>query len=164
MMSNMDFPAFAVACGEEGSDPLVLRVGRVVRVDQYRASGHLERLDADLADVGGLGVKVWRYGMPWRLTESEPGVYDWTLWDRALEACARGIAFFDGFAGRNAAGWNPTIGRSRRAVGVTDASGNSLHGSCRPRRRPVQEGLTFYCSFYCAVRYRGIRIGTAGVS
>ena len=88
-MSNMDFPAFAVACGEEGSDPLVLHEGRVVRVDQYRASGHLERLDADLADVGGLGVKVWRYGMPWRLTEPEPGVYDWTLWDRALEACRR---------------------------------------------------------------------------
>lgn len=88
-MSSMDFPAFAVACGEEGSDPLVLHEGRVVRVDQYRASGHLERLDADLADVGGLGVKVWRYGMPWRLTEPEPGVYDWTLWDRALEACRR---------------------------------------------------------------------------
>ena len=89
MMSNMDFPAFAVACGEEGSDPLVLHEGRVVRVDQYRASRHLERLDADLADVAGLGVKVWRYGMPWRLTEPEPGVYDWTLWDRALEACRR---------------------------------------------------------------------------
>ena len=89
MMSDMDFPEFAVACGEEGSDPLVLHEGRVVRVDQYRASGHLERLDADLADVGGLGVKVWRYGMPWRLTEPEPGVYDWTLWDRALEACRR---------------------------------------------------------------------------
>lgn len=88
-MSNMDFPAFAVACGEEGSDPLVLHEGRVVRVDQYRASGHLERLDADLADVAGLGVKVWRYGVPWRLTEPEPGVYDWTLWDRALEACRR---------------------------------------------------------------------------
>lgn len=88
-MSNMDFPAFAVACGEEGSDPLVLHEGRVVRVDQYRASRHLERLDADLADVAGLGVKVWRYGMPWRLTEPEPGVYDWTLWDRALEACRR---------------------------------------------------------------------------
>ena len=88
-MSNMDFPAFAIACGEEGSDPLVLHEGRVVRVDQYRASGHLERLDADLADVAGLGVKVWRYGVPWRLTEPEPGVYDWTLWDRALGACRR---------------------------------------------------------------------------
>ena len=88
-MSNMDFPAFAVACGEEGSDPLVLHEGQVVRVDQYGASSHLEHLDSDLADVAGLGVQVWRYGMPWRLTESEPGVYDWTLWDRALEACRR---------------------------------------------------------------------------
>jgi hypothetical protein len=47
MMANMDFPTFAVACGEEGSDPLVLHDGRVVRVDQYRASGHLHRLDGD---------------------------------------------------------------------------------------------------------------------
>ncbi len=85
----MDFPAFAVACGEEGSDPLVLHEGTVVRVDEYAASGHVERLDDDLAAVAGLGVDVWRYGMPWRLTEPEPGVYDWTLWDRALAACER---------------------------------------------------------------------------
>jgi hypothetical protein len=85
----MDFPSFAVACGEEGSDPLVLHEGRVVRVDQYRASGHLEHLDRDLGDVAGLGVRVWRYGMPWRLAEPAPGRYDWTLWDRALEACRR---------------------------------------------------------------------------
>ncbi len=85
----MDFPSFAVACGEEGSDPLVLHEGQVVRVDQYRASGHLEHLDRDLADVAGLGVRVWRYGMPWRLTEPSPGRYDWTLWDRALAACRR---------------------------------------------------------------------------
>ena len=84
-----DFPAFAVACGEEGSDPLVRHEGRMVRVDQLAASGHLERLDGDLADVAALGVRVWRYGMPWRLTEPEPGVYDWTLWDRALAACDR---------------------------------------------------------------------------
>lgn len=84
-----DFPAFAVACGEEGSDPLVRHDGRIVRVDEYAASGHLEHLDADLAAVAGLGVTVWRYGMPWRLTEPEPGVYDWTLWDRALAACDR---------------------------------------------------------------------------
>ncbi len=93
MMSDMDFPEFAVACGEEGSDPLVLHDGQVVRVDQYRASAHLEHLDADLAAVAGLGVKVWRYGMPWRLAEPEPGVYDWSLWDRALAACDRhGVA------------------------------------------------------------------------
>ena len=61
----------------------------MVRVDELGASGHLDRLDGDLADVASLGVDVWRYGMPWRLTEREPGDYDWTLWDRALAACER---------------------------------------------------------------------------
>ena len=88
-MSSGDFPAFAVACGEEGSDPLVLHEGAMVRVDEYEASGHLTHLDEDLAAVADLGVRVWRYGMPWRLTETAPGTYDWTLWDRALEACKR---------------------------------------------------------------------------
>lgn len=83
------FPAFAVAVGEEGSDPLVLHEGSVVRVDEYAASGHYDRLEEDLADVAALGVRVWRYGMPWRLTEPSPGVYDWALWDRALAACDR---------------------------------------------------------------------------
>jgi beta-glucosidase len=78
----VDFPSFAVACGEEGSDPLVLHEGRTVRVDQYTASSHLEHLDRDLGDVANLGIRVWRYGMPWRLAEPAPGVYDWTLWDR----------------------------------------------------------------------------------
>lgn len=89
MSPGLDFPAFAVACGEEGSDPLVLHEGQVVRVDQYRASSHLEHLDSDLADVAGLGVGVWRYGMPWRETETARGVFDWTLWDSALGACRR---------------------------------------------------------------------------
>ncbi|MBP7629858.1 MAG: family 1 glycosylhydrolase [Acidimicrobiales bacterium] len=83
------FPDFVVSCGEEASDPLVLHDGREVRVDELAASGHLDHLDEDLAAVAGLGVRVWRYGMPWRLTEPEPGVYDWTLWDRALAACER---------------------------------------------------------------------------
>ena len=68
------FPAFAVASGEEGSDPLVVHEGQTVRVDEFAASGHLDRLDADLADVAQLGIGVWRYGMPWRLAEPEPGV------------------------------------------------------------------------------------------
>ena len=85
----MDFPDFAVASGEEASDPLVLHEGRVVRVDQLGASGHLDRLDDDLADVAGLGVTVWRYGMPWARTEVEPRQYDWSLWDTALAACER---------------------------------------------------------------------------
>lgn len=86
---DRDFPAFAVALGEEGSDPLVLHDGAMVRVDEYAASGHYDLIDDDLADVAALGVRVWRYGMPWRLAEPRPGVYDWTLWDRALEACRR---------------------------------------------------------------------------
>jgi beta-glucosidase/6-phospho-beta-glucosidase/beta-galactosidase len=84
-----EFPAFAVACGEEASDPTVLHDGAVVRVDELAASGHLAHQDEDLAAVADLGVAWWRYGMPWRLTEPEPGVYDWSLWDRAFAACDR---------------------------------------------------------------------------
>ena len=83
------FPRFAVGCGEEASDPWVRHDGADVRVDELARSGHLDRQDSDLADVAGLGVGVWRYGMPWRLTEPSPGVYDWQWWDRALEACDR---------------------------------------------------------------------------
>lgn len=85
----VDFPDFAIACGEEASDPTVLHDGRVVRVDELAASGHLDRQDEDLAAVASLGVRIWRYGMPWRLTEPSPGEYDWTLWDRAFAACER---------------------------------------------------------------------------
>jgi hypothetical protein len=83
------FPDFAVASGEEASDPLVLHDGAVVRVDQLAASEHLRHQDDDLASVAGLGVALWRYGMPWRLSEPQPGVYDWELWDQALAACER---------------------------------------------------------------------------
>ncbi|MFN8024719.1 MAG: family 1 glycosylhydrolase [Acidimicrobiales bacterium] len=88
-MIARSFPGYVVACGEEASDPTVLHEGATVRVDELAASGHLDRQDADLADVAGLGVRWWRYGMPWRLTEPRPGEYDWTLWDRAFEACTR---------------------------------------------------------------------------
>ena len=84
-----EFPDFAVACGEEASDPTVLHEGAVVRVDELSASDHLARQDKDLADVAGLGVQWWRYGMPWQLTETAPGEYDWRLWDQALAACDR---------------------------------------------------------------------------
>jgi hypothetical protein len=85
----MDFPDFAVACGEEGSDPLVTHDGETVRIDEFASSAHFNHMDDDLAAVAGLGVRVWRYGMPWRLTEPEPATYDWTLWDKALAACER---------------------------------------------------------------------------
>ena len=87
--TERDFPDFAVACGEESSDPLVLHELVVVRVDELGASDHLARLDEDLSDVASLGVRWWRYGMPWQRTEVAPGEYDWTLWDRALDAAAR---------------------------------------------------------------------------
>lgn len=83
------FPDFAVACGEEASDPIVLHEGTRVRVDELAASDHLARQDDDLAAVAALGVRWWRYGMPWRSTEREPGTYDWSAWDRALAACDR---------------------------------------------------------------------------
>jgi beta-glucosidase/6-phospho-beta-glucosidase/beta-galactosidase len=85
----VSFPDFAWSCGEEASDPLVLHDGAVVRVDELAMSGHLAQQDGDLAAVAALGVRVWRYGMPWRLVELSPGVYDWSLWDRALDACER---------------------------------------------------------------------------
>jgi hypothetical protein len=83
------FPDFVVACGEEASDPIVEHDGRRVRVDELSSSAHLAHQDEDLAAVAGLGIRMWRYGMPWRLTEPEPGRYDWTHWDRALAACDR---------------------------------------------------------------------------
>jgi hypothetical protein len=83
------FPDFVVACGEEASDPVVEHEGAIVRVDELAASGHLLRQDEDLAAVASLGVRWWRYGMPWRLAEPAPGVYDWSQWDRALAACDR---------------------------------------------------------------------------
>jgi beta-glucosidase/6-phospho-beta-glucosidase/beta-galactosidase len=88
-VSGVSFPRFAWSCGEEGSDPLVSHEGAIVRVDEFARSAHLERQDADLAAVAALGVRVWRYGMPWRQVERAPGVYDWSLWDRALAACDR---------------------------------------------------------------------------
>jgi hypothetical protein len=82
------FPDFAWAVGEEGSDPLVLADGVPYRQDQFAQSGHYAHVDHDLLSIAALGVKVVRYGVPWRLTEPEPGHYDWTLWDRALAGCA----------------------------------------------------------------------------
>ncbi len=82
-------PAFMWSVGEEGSDPIVLRDGRPFRHDQYAQSGHLDRMEDDLADIAALGVRIVRYGMPWRRAEPAPGTYDWSWWDRAFAACER---------------------------------------------------------------------------
>jgi beta-glucosidase/6-phospho-beta-glucosidase/beta-galactosidase len=83
------FADFAVACGEEASDPVVSYEGADVRVDELARSEHLAHQDDDLASVAALGVRWWRYGMPWRWTEPEPGTFDWSWWDRALAAAER---------------------------------------------------------------------------
>ena len=82
------FPDFAWAVGEEGSDPWVLADGIPYRQDQFAQSGHYSHVDDDLRSIAALGVKIVRYGAPWRLSEPEPGRYDWTLWDRGLNRCA----------------------------------------------------------------------------
>jgi hypothetical protein len=82
------FPEFAWAVGEEGSDPVVLSDGVPYRQDQFAQSGHYSHVDDDLRSIAALGVRIVRYGVPWRLSEPEPGRYDWTLWDRALAGCA----------------------------------------------------------------------------
>ncbi len=89
------FPDWVWASGEESSDPLVHHPVRpddptsptvTTRVDELGGSGHLERMEADCADVAAAGATVIRYGIPWQRTEVSPGVYDWSLWDRALAA------------------------------------------------------------------------------
>ena len=86
--SARPWPNFVWSVGEEGSDPIVDVGGVPFRHDQYAQSGHYDRMDDDLQAIHALGVDVVRYGMPWRLTEPEPGEYDWSLWDRALGACS----------------------------------------------------------------------------
>ncbi len=85
----MGFPRFAWGSGEECSTPTVLHGGRVVRVDEMESTGHYRNLDLDLSLAGGLGIDVWRYGIPWYRVETAPGEYDWDLWDRALAGCER---------------------------------------------------------------------------
>ena len=87
MAEDSGFPDFVWSIGEEGSDPIVMRRGERYRQDQFAASGHDRHAEEDLAAIAELGVGVVRYGTPWRLAEPEPGVYDWSAWDRALAAC-----------------------------------------------------------------------------
>lgn len=87
MAETSAFPDFVWSVGEEGSDPIVMRQGERYRQDQFAASGHVRHMASDLAEIARLGVRVVRYGSPWRLAEPAPGVYDWTGWDRALAAC-----------------------------------------------------------------------------
>lgn len=88
MADPHEFPDFVWSIGEEGSDPVVMRQGERYRQDQFAESGHDKHMEDDLAAIADLGVRVVRYGTPWRLAEPEPGIYDWSIWDRAFAACA----------------------------------------------------------------------------
>ncbi len=75
--------------GEESSDPVVNYQGRRVRVDQMETTGHLARMEQDLADIAALGATHVRYGVNWRRVQPDgPRGFSWELWDRALAGCA----------------------------------------------------------------------------
>ncbi len=82
---------FLTLCGQsakKGPIPWCLPMESLIAKTSSRQSGHYLHVDDDLRSIAALGVKVVRYGVPWRLSEPEPGRYDWTLWDRALGRCA----------------------------------------------------------------------------
>lgn len=76
--------------GEESSDPVVAFDGTRVRVDQMETTGHLARMEDDLADIASVGATHARYGVNWRRAQPDgPRDFTWDLWDRALAACDR---------------------------------------------------------------------------
>src|SRR5688500_6490134 len=75
--------------GEESSDPVVSFEGRRVRVDQMASTGHLDRIEDDLADIRAVAATHVRYGANSRRAQPEPGRFVWDRWDVALAACAR---------------------------------------------------------------------------
>lgn len=87
--ATADDTEFVWAVGEESSDPIVAFNGRRIRVDQMEKSQHLARIESDLEDIAGLGIRHIRYGINWRRAEPEEGRYDWSLWERAMAASER---------------------------------------------------------------------------
>lgn len=53
-------------------------------LDELALTGHYQRWREDFALAHDLGVNAIRYGLPWHRAEPSPGVYDWSLLDRAL--------------------------------------------------------------------------------
>ena len=54
-------------------------------LDEYELTDHYARWSEDLELMAELGVKAARYGIPWQRVNPEPGSWDWTWADRALE-------------------------------------------------------------------------------
>ena len=71
-MATRPFPDLVVSVGEEGSDPIVSHEGRDHRVDEYALSGHLARMNGDLADVAALQVSLKLSSLTAHFTPLDP--------------------------------------------------------------------------------------------
>ncbi len=86
--STRQGPAFYWGVGIENTwmvqaDPA--KDGSRRALDELSLTGHYDRWREDLALAGDLGVNAIRYSLPWHRAEPSPGVYDWSLLDRALK-------------------------------------------------------------------------------
>jgi hypothetical protein len=57
-----------------------------VRLDLIRATSHDRHVESDYRQCADLGLRTLRDGLRWHLIEKTPGTYDWSSWQRALEA------------------------------------------------------------------------------
>ena len=72
--------------GFEGADHVN---GFGVALDMAQASGHVDRLDEDYANAARHGLRSVRESIGWRLTEPEPGRYDFARVERIAAAARR---------------------------------------------------------------------------
>jgi beta-glucosidase/6-phospho-beta-glucosidase/beta-galactosidase len=74
---------FVVATGIECSAPVV---GRGVRQDELRKTGHWERFEEDFALIRASNIRFVRYGVPFHVVAAGPRArdFDWQWTDRAM--------------------------------------------------------------------------------
>ena len=54
-------------------------------LDEHVLTDHASHVAEDVATVARLGATALRYGLSWPVTNPEPGVFDWTAADRAVD-------------------------------------------------------------------------------
>jgi beta-glucosidase len=80
---------FVIASGIECSAPLI---AGGVRQDELVKTGHMDRVEGDLALVAEFGIRYLRYGIPFHIVAADPERLDWRWTDRAMTALqANGI-------------------------------------------------------------------------
>ncbi len=57
-------------------------------IDEYELTQHYEHLETDLGLVREVGADLLRWGVPWYRVAPEPGVWDWSWVDRAIDQMA----------------------------------------------------------------------------